>query len=245
MTWAHSATWTSSPTPRAAGPPHLGHSRLHGKREVRRLRLHHPLQTDRPGQSRTDRAPQGQAGTDLYSTTNYVLLGMIIEKPTGHDRAGEFKRRLFAPLGMKHTYLATKVSDQIKSPHGPGYHPDAKGRPRDVDRLNATIGAEGAISTAHDVSAYYRALNQGKLLPADLLCPQTKYAWKGQRGVPLALAADPDSAHGGGREACLDGGGCGRRGVRGGDRLGAGPGGALGAGAHGRGGDRRAGRSGR
>ncbi|MEV6158522.1 serine hydrolase domain-containing protein [Nonomuraea sp. NPDC052129] len=111
---------------------------------------------------------EGEPGQYLYSTTNYVLLGMIIEKLTGHDRAGEFKRRLFAPLGMKHTYLATKVSDQIKGPHGHGYYPDAKGRPRDVDRLNATIGAEGAISTAHDVSAYYRALNQGKLLPADL-----------------------------------------------------------------------------
>ncbi|MDR8412458.1 beta-lactamase family protein [Nonomuraea sp. 3-1Str] len=111
---------------------------------------------------------KGEPGQYLYSTTNYVLLGMIIEKLTGHDRAGEFKRRLFTPLGMKHTYLATKVSDQIKGPHGHGYYPDAKGRPRDVDRLNATIGAEGAISTAHDVSAYYRALNQGKLLPADL-----------------------------------------------------------------------------
>ncbi|MGV9374198.1 serine hydrolase domain-containing protein [Nonomuraea sp. NPDC003707] len=111
---------------------------------------------------------QGEPGQYRYSTTNYVLLGMIIEKVTGHDRAAEFKRRLFAPLGMRHTYLATKISDQIKGPHGHGYYPDAKGVPRDVDRLNATIGAEGAISTAHDVSAFYRALNQGKLVPSDL-----------------------------------------------------------------------------
>ncbi|MEV0593381.1 hypothetical protein [Nonomuraea cavernae] len=70
---------------------------------------------------------------------------------------------------MNRTYLATKVSDRIKGPHGHGYHPDAKGRPRDVDRLNATSwGAEGAISTAQDVSAFYRALNQGRLLPPDL-----------------------------------------------------------------------------
>ncbi|MEV6038570.1 serine hydrolase domain-containing protein [Nonomuraea sp. NPDC052116] len=111
---------------------------------------------------------KGEPGEYLYSTTNYVLLGMIIERLTGHDRAGEFKRRLFTPLGMNRTYLATKVSDQIKGPHGHGYHPDAKGLPRDVDRLNATIGAEGAISTAHDASAFYRALNQGRLLPPDL-----------------------------------------------------------------------------
>ncbi len=111
---------------------------------------------------------QGEPGEYRYSTTNYVLLGMIIERLTGHDRAGEFTRRLFAPLGMNHSYLATKVSDQIKGPHGHGYYPDANGIPRDVDRLNATIGAEGAISTAHDVSAFYRALNQGRLLPEDL-----------------------------------------------------------------------------
>jgi D-alanyl-D-alanine carboxypeptidase len=111
---------------------------------------------------------QGEPGEYRYSTTNYVLLGMIIERLTGHDRATEFARRLFVPLGMNHTYLATKVSDQIKGPHGHGYYPDANGIPRDVDRLNATIGAEGAISTGRDVSAFYRALNQGRLLPADL-----------------------------------------------------------------------------
>ncbi|MBT2226328.1 serine hydrolase [Nonomuraea sp. NEAU-A123] len=117
---------------------------------------------------------QGEPGEYLYSTTNYVLLGMIIEKLTGHDRATEFARRLFTPLGMKHTYLATKVSDQIKGPHGHGYYPDAKGRPRDVDRVNATISSEGAISTAHDLSAFYRALNQGKLLPPNLQPPRPR-----------------------------------------------------------------------
>ncbi|WP_187414851.1 serine hydrolase domain-containing protein [Nonomuraea sp. PA05] len=110
---------------------------------------------------------QGDPGQYRYSTTNYVLLEMIIERVTGRDLAGEFQRRLFAPLGMKHTYLATKPSKHIiKGPHGHGYYPDAKGRPRDVDRLNVTPGA--VISTAHDVSAFYRALSQGKLVPAEL-----------------------------------------------------------------------------
>lgn len=110
----------------------------------------------------------GEPGEYRYSTTNYVLLGMIIERVTGHNRDDEFERRLFDPLGMDRSYLATKVSDQIRGPHGHGYHPDADGVPRDVDRLNATIGAEGAISTAHDVSAFFRALSQGTLVPEDL-----------------------------------------------------------------------------
>jgi D-alanyl-D-alanine carboxypeptidase len=112
---------------------------------------------------------EGDSGQFRYSTTNYVLLGMMIEKATGHDRAVEFKRRLFVPLGMNHTYLPTKVTDQVRGPHGHGYQPDAQGVPRDVDRLNATSwGVEGAVSTAHDVSAFYRALRQGKLVPTAL-----------------------------------------------------------------------------
>src|SRR4051812_21738218 len=71
---------------------------------------------------------------------------------------------------MKHTYLTTKPPQGIKAPHGHGYYPDDKGRPRDIDRQNASFGgaAGGVVSTSHDLSAFYRALNQGRLLPADL-----------------------------------------------------------------------------
>ncbi len=105
-----------------------------------------------------------------YSNTNYFLLGMIIEKVTGHSLSAELTRRLFVPLGMSHTYLTTKPPQGIKGPHGHGYQPDAAGKPRDVDRQNASFGgaAGGIISTAHDVSAFQRALVQGKLLPSSL-----------------------------------------------------------------------------
>ncbi|MFE0156848.1 serine hydrolase domain-containing protein [Nonomuraea sp. NPDC059007] len=105
-----------------------------------------------------------------YSNTNYVLLGLIIEKVAGRTLPAELTRRLFAPLKMSRTYLPTRPPQGIKGPHGHGYYPDATGKPRDVDRQNASLGgaAGGVISTAHDVSAFYRALNQGRLLPPDL-----------------------------------------------------------------------------
>ncbi|MFI6519799.1 serine hydrolase domain-containing protein [Spirillospora sp. NPDC050679] len=105
-----------------------------------------------------------------YSNTNYTLLGMIIERSTGRDLAAELHRRLFAPLGMARTYLPLKPPEGIKGPHGHGYYPDADGRPRDVDRFNASIAgaAGGVVSTAHDVSAFERAFTQGKLLPPEL-----------------------------------------------------------------------------
>jgi D-alanyl-D-alanine carboxypeptidase len=65
---------------------------------------------------------------------------------------------------MTRTYLPTRPPQGIEGPHGHGYHPDKDGNLRDVDRLNAsTWGVQGAVSTAHDVSAFQRALAQGKL----------------------------------------------------------------------------------
>jgi D-alanyl-D-alanine carboxypeptidase len=139
---------------------------------------------------------RGEVGQYLYSTTNYILLSMIIEKVTGHNRAAEFARRLFVPLGMDRTYLATKVGDGIKGPHGHGYVPDSEGKPRDVDRLNATSwGAEGAISTAHDISAFYRAFNQGKLLPANLqsvISQRPTAASQQQQPPPVLCGGKPE-----------------------------------------------------
>ncbi|GAA4600542.1 serine hydrolase domain-containing protein [Actinoallomurus liliacearum] len=105
-----------------------------------------------------------------YSDTNYTLLGMIIERLTGHPLSDELDRRLFRPLGMTQTYHVTKPPEGINGPHGHGYYPDSTGTPRDVDRFNASWGngAGGVVSTTRDVSTFQRAFNQGKLLPPAL-----------------------------------------------------------------------------
>jgi D-alanyl-D-alanine carboxypeptidase len=142
-----------------------------------------------------DRPRTGEPGEKWsYSNTNYTLLGMIIERLTGHDLATELHRHLFGPLGMTKTYLPVKPPEGIKGPHGHGYYPDANGRLRDVDRLNASIGgaAGGVVSTAHDVSAFQRAFTQGKLLPPAL-----------QRVLTDRLPSDPRPS-GKGRSACGD-----------------------------------------
>ncbi|WP_433445108.1 serine hydrolase domain-containing protein [Nonomuraea sp. CA-141351] len=119
--------------------------------------------------SRKQQRPS-EIGTFNYSNTNYILLGMIIEKLTGHSLATELKRRIFTPLGMRDTYLPVKAAEGIKGPHGHGYMKDDKGAVVDVDKLNATtmLGAGGVISTAHDISAFQRAFVQGKLLSNSL-----------------------------------------------------------------------------
>jgi len=42
-----------------------------------------------------------------YSNTNYLLLGMIIEKATGKDFGKELQRRILTPLGLNDTFFAT------------------------------------------------------------------------------------------------------------------------------------------
>ncbi len=41
----------------------------------------------------------------LYSNTNYILVGMVIEAVTGRAVADEIRDRVAAPLGLAHTYL--------------------------------------------------------------------------------------------------------------------------------------------
>lgn len=71
---------------------------------------------------------------------------------------------------MSRTYLPIRPPEGIKGPHGHGYTPGPDGKPRDMEAMNASYGhaAGGVISTAHDVSAFRRALVQGRLLPPEL-----------------------------------------------------------------------------
>ena len=98
----------------------------------------------------------------LYSNTNYILLGMIIQKVTGHSPVTEIRRRILAPLGLQDTSFPL-TSPRIPGPHAHGYY----GR-IDVTNLVNPSGAWTAgamISTVDDVARFYQALLTGRLLP--------------------------------------------------------------------------------
>ncbi|MEW2569759.1 serine hydrolase domain-containing protein [Streptomyces sp. NPDC047070] len=125
-----------------------------------------------------------------YSNTNYVALGMILEKATGTGLARLIEQRITEPLGMKDSYLA-KNADWTSDRHVTGYEPDA-------ERLKAILAgvvdlpdgfgfagperpggnvetsaidpawawAEGGmVSTAQDWQRFLTALMSGDLLP--------------------------------------------------------------------------------
>lgn len=94
----------------------------------RQRRLKRPLQSLRLAASRPlDFEPGTEWG---YSNTNYVALGLIIEKITGRSYAHQLQHRIVKPLGLRHTQLATtrhlpdpttRASTQTR--HGPPDRP--------------------------------------------------------------------------------------------------------------------------
>jgi D-alanyl-D-alanine carboxypeptidase len=122
-----------------------------------------------------------------YSNTNYILLGLIIEKVTGMAAPEVFQARIFEPLGLQHTSLPPLDDNEIPGPHPRGYMfltdaatlddieltPDQQAaalagtlKPDDVTDWNPSPGwtAGSAISTAEDMATYTERLVTGGLL---------------------------------------------------------------------------------
>ena len=98
----------------------------------------------------------------LYSDTNYILLGMIIQKVTGRSPVTEISRRILVPLGLHDTSFPL-TSKQIPAPYAHGYY----GSLDVTNAINPSIAwtAGAMISTVGDVARFYRALLDGRLLP--------------------------------------------------------------------------------
>ncbi|MFJ8335613.1 serine hydrolase domain-containing protein [Streptomyces sp. NPDC094437] len=106
--------------------------------------------------------PPADRGRFSYSSTNYVLLGMVIRQVTGDSYATEAERRIIAPLGLTGTSFPGSRAD-LPSPHGRAYAADGT----DVTSLDPRVaGAAGElVTTLADLDRFYAALLGGRLLP--------------------------------------------------------------------------------
>jgi D-alanyl-D-alanine carboxypeptidase len=104
-----------------------------------------------------------------YSNTNYILLGMIIEKVTRDSWANEVTRRIIIPLGLRHTY-APGTSTQLPRPHATGYLFFSKDTRIDVTAqdMSWADSAGALVSTAADLTRFWSAIGRGTLLPPAL-----------------------------------------------------------------------------
>lgn len=109
-----------------------------------------------------------------YSNTNYLLLGLIVERVTGKPFHTEIERRIIRPLGLSGTSVPG-ADPSIHGPHAHGYLPveqsDGSVSVVDITAINPTVlGFAGEIiSTTRDLNRFYAALFDGTLLPPYLV----------------------------------------------------------------------------
>lgn len=110
-----------------------------------------------------------QPGTSwAYSNTNYQILGLIVERASGHPLSDELATRIARPLGLRNTSL--EPGPTITGTHAEGYYLSETGDPEDVTSTVFGSWADGGIvSNAADLATFYAALLGGKLLPAEQL----------------------------------------------------------------------------
>jgi D-alanyl-D-alanine carboxypeptidase len=121
--------------------------------------------------------PVGRPGERFaYASTNYVLLGMVVERASGTSLGRELRRRIFAPLGLEDTSFAPDLRNSRRYAHGyaPSEHDGIVGslataRDRSTVNTSWAWAAGSVVSTASDLSRFLGAVLHGRLLPPRLL----------------------------------------------------------------------------
>lgn len=107
-----------------------------------------------------------------YSNTNYVVLGLLVQRVTERPVGEEITRRIIDPLHLRDTYWPRVGEQRIRGSHPHGYLADAPGAPwQDITRMDPSLGwaAGQLVSTPADLGAFMTALVGGELLaPAQL-----------------------------------------------------------------------------
>jgi D-alanyl-D-alanine carboxypeptidase len=103
----------------------------------------------------------------FYSNTNYVLLGLVLEKVTGKPIGDLYREQIIEPLGLKNTSFPKPSDSSIPEPHAQGYTLQGQSsseKPIDSTDWSPSEGwtAGQMISTVDDLLVYGRALGTGK-----------------------------------------------------------------------------------
>jgi D-alanyl-D-alanine carboxypeptidase len=134
-----------------------------------------------------------------YASTNYVLLGLVVEEVTNSTLAHELRTRIFEPLSLDRTRFSP---GGVRGEHVRGYRaPERQGIVSrfliDVtDDSAAGAWAAGAVvSTADEVAEFFSALLGGELLrPREVRAMTTATVVPHRYGLGLAIFETPCGA---------------------------------------------------
>ena len=120
-----------------------------------------------------DTAPPFLAGQGWqYSDTNYIVLGMIVERVTGDDFYALIRRRILEPLDLRNTIPSDRrvLPGVVQGYAGPNN--DFGGRDAMIENGAMIVNPQmewaggGFASTADDLARWARTLYSGNFLPA-------------------------------------------------------------------------------
>jgi len=95
-----------------------------------------------------------------YSDTNYVLLGLMVERAAGRPLHQVFREKVFGPLGMTSTWLTYREKQRGITP---SHRYEGAEDLHNVPRQSADWAGGGLVSTARDLERFLRGLASGKL----------------------------------------------------------------------------------
>ena len=115
--------------------------------------------------------------TYYYSNTNYLLLGLILEKISGKSLEEVYAEEIFSPLGLSNSYFG--IAQPIPGNAVKGYA-DIYGNGRYVeseflykDELRTADG--GIASNTYDVAIFLESLMKGSLISEQSLSEMTNW----------------------------------------------------------------------
>ena len=129
----------------------------------------------------------------LYCNTNFLLLGLIVERLSGQSLAGFLQQRIFKPLGMNSTRMCCEVDLPVPG-LATGYLPGPDGGFRRALHGFEQGGEGGMVSTVEDLLLWGRQYEQPRLAPLDL---------PAQLAAPTTLSGDQASPYARGVELGL------------------------------------------
>ena len=101
-----------------------------------------------------------------YTNTNYVVLGMLVERVSQRPVGEQIDERIVKKLGLSHTYLPGNGEKKLHGPHPQGYHLSAEGKLEDMTDLDTSLAwaAGGMVSTPSELNTFFQAVFDGRLL---------------------------------------------------------------------------------
>jgi D-alanyl-D-alanine carboxypeptidase len=157
--------------------------------ELRAMRLMHNATATRDDVYKViNRHPfQFPTGTmEIYSNSNFWLLGLIIEKASGMTYEEYVEKKVFKPLGMTRSMYCNNSENVPRRAYGYGMRSGMPRRGPDIVHTG-TYAAGALCSTAKDMIRWLQALHGGKVLSpksyAEMITPS-----KLNDGTPLCYS---------------------------------------------------------